>query len=530
MSFMEIEKAAEMDFKVSVPQGCEYLFTEDARAFLVALHERFNESRLTLLKKREERQRQYQSGVAPTFKEDTRYIRESNWRIHPVSDQISDRRVEITGPTDAKMMINALNSGAKVFMADCEDSMSPTWENVVRGQHNLKGAVEETLTFTNDAGKFYQIGLNAAVLMVRPRGLHLDEPRVSINGEVMSGSLFDFGMYFFHNVHGLWSKGSAPYFYLAKLEDSEEAEWWNNVFIEAQRLMGIPRGTIKATVLVETFPLVYQMDEVLFALREHSAGLNCGRWDYLFSMIKTLGVGEKSIFPNRDQMTMTVPCMQAYSRLLIETCHRRGAHAMGGMAAQIPRKDNEEANQMALDKVKADKLREVRDGHDGTWVAHPGLVSLAEDIFNKHMPQPNQIETKPEWSVAWNNLAAIPEGTITEKGVRTNISVGIHYTAAWLSGQGAAAINYLMEDAATAEISRTQLWQWLKYNVQLESGQTLTAELFSQWFEEEVNRLKSEIIAPWANALPTAAELYYDMVCSSELVPFLTLRALPHIA
>lgn len=509
---------------------CKAVFTDEALQFVGILHELFEKRRLDLLEKRKVRNTRYANGETPGYKPETASIREGDWRVNPVPSQIHDRRVEITGPTDAKMMINALNSGAKVFMADLEDSTSPTWKNIANGQLNLYKAVRDELTFTNSAGKFYSVAESPAVLMVRPRGLHLEETNVQVEGKPISASLFDFGLFFYHNVHALWAKGSAPYFYLAKLEDSEEAEWWNEVFIEAQRIIGIPRGTIKATVLVETFPLVFQMHEVLYALREHSAGLNCGRWDYLFSMIKTLGHSPANLFPDRDQMTMTVECMTAYSRMLISTCHTRGAHAMGGMAAQIPIKNDVIANERALEKVKADKEREVRDGHDGSWVAHPALVPLAMEIFNEYMPQKNQIDLIPDWSYTAENLSTIPKGSITEEGVRKNISIGLHYLAAWLSGQGAAAIHHLMEDAATAEISRVQLWQWLHFKAELEGGMVLDETRFDLMFYEESAKLERVIIDPWKGKLPQAKVLFNRMVKRAELVPFLTSEAQPYLS
>lgn len=512
-----------------VAPECEFLLNAEALQFLEWLHHKFDGRRIELLEKRTVRNAEFAAGAKPGYKAATAEIRNGDWTVAPVSSEIHDRRVEITGPTDAKMMINALNSGAKVFMADLEDSTAPSWENVTNGQLNLYRAVRRELTFVKDDGKQYSIGDTPAVLMVRPRGLHLEEANITMEGKPISASLFDFGLFFFHNVNELWKKGSAPYFYLPKLEDSEEAEWWNEVFVEAQRIMSIPRGTIKATVLVETLPIVFQMNEVLYALKDHSAGLNCGRWDYLFSMIKVLGHTPNHIFPDRAQMTMTVECMKAYSRMLIKTCHTRGAHAMGGMAAQIPIKNDLNANERAMERVKNDKLREVRDGHDGTWVAHPGLVSLAMDIFNEYMPQANQIDLIPDWNYSEEQLNAIPEGTITEEGIRTNMSVGVNYVAAWLSGNGAAAINHLMEDAATAEISRVQLWQWLKYRVQFEGVKFFDETQFELIYFEEMTKLERSINPEWKAQLSRAKILFRDLVKRSELAPFMTSEAYPYL-
>ncbi|HYK74076.1 MAG TPA: malate synthase A, partial [Pseudoneobacillus sp.] len=441
------------------------ILTEKALQFVEQLERKFGERRHELLQNRKQRQMEINNGKLPHFLTETEEIRKSDWVIAPLPNDLLDRRVEITGPTDRKMIINALNSGAKVFMADCEDATSPTWENVVEGQLNLRDAVNRTISFENPDGKKYELKEDTAVLMVRPRGLHLEEKHLLLEGSPISGSFFDFGMYFFHNVKSLLDHETGPYFYLPKLESHLEARLWNDVFIYAQDTLGVPQGTIKATVLLETIMAAFEMNEILYELKEHSAGLNCGRWDYIFSYLKKLCQQPDVILPDRSQVTMTVPFMRAYSLLTIQTCHRRNAPAIGGMAAQIPVRNNPKANEEAFAKVRADKEREARDGHDGTWVAHPGLVPVALEVFNREMKESNQIHTKKleELQVTEAQLLEVPEGTITETGVRMNISVGIQYVAFWLSGRGAAPINHLMEDAATAEISRAQLWQWIRH-------------------------------------------------------------------
>ncbi|MEM9051936.1 MAG: malate synthase A, partial [Bacteroidota bacterium] len=438
--------------------------------------------------------------------------------------------VEITGPVDRKMIINALNSGAKVFMADLEDSNSPTWDNVIDGQKNLYDAVRKEISFTNPGnGKNYSLNEETATLLVRPRGLHLEEFGIEFNGQPASGSLIDFGLYFFHNAKELLERGSGPYFYLPKLEHYREARWWNEVFVFAQEYMGIPVGTIRATVLIETILASFQLDEILYELREHSAGLNCGRWDYIFSFIKRFRNRPNYIFPDRDLVTMEVPFMKAYSQKVIQVCHKRGIHAMGGMAAQIPVKNNPVENETAMEKVRRDKLREVNDGHDGTWVAHPALVQVAMDIFDEHMPEPNQIETRtPEGIIRAEELIAVPEGVITEAGVRKNINVGIQYLAAWLSGNGAAAIHNLMEDAATAEISRAQLWQWLKRKAELSDGPRLDDYYFDKLYNQEVQKLRTEgaMNPAWKPKLELAATKYRELITAEDLDEFLTTQSL----
>ncbi|MCH2215356.1 MAG: malate synthase A [Flavobacteriales bacterium] len=508
----------------------DFILTGDAMQFITELHKRFDADRKMLLEKRDEDQMRLDSGVDPTFLDNTAHIRCSEWKVGPIPEDLMDRRVEITGPVDRKMIINALNSGAKVFMADLEDSNSPTWDNVIEGQKNLYDGVRKEISFINPVnGKNYSLNDETATLMVRPRGLHLEEFGIEFKGKPASGSLIDFGLYFFHNAKELLKRGSGPYFYLPKLEHYREARWWNEVFVFAQEYMGIPVGTIRATVLIETILASFQLDEILYELREHSAGLNCGRWDYIFSFIKRFRNRPNYIFPDRDLLTMEVPFMKAYSQKVIQVCHKRGIHAMGGMAAQIPVKNNPAENDMAMEKVRRDKLREVHDGHDGTWVAHPALVQVAMDIFNEHMPEPNQIETRtPEGIIRAEELIAVPQGAITEAGVRKNINVGIQYLAAWLSGNGAAAIHNLMEDAATAEISRAQLWQWLKRRAELSDGSRLDEYYFDKLYTQEVQKLRIEraMNPAWKPKLELAADKYHELITAEDLDEFLTTESL----
>lgn len=523
----------------SCPSGMEVLgnfnpaFSQilslDALIFLKELHIRFNARRLALLSARELLQADIDAGKQPDFLPQTAIIRNSEWKVAPLPEDLLDRRVEITGPVDRKMVINALNSGAKVFMADFEDSNSPNWTNTIQGQINLRDAIRGTIEFSGENGKTYQLNKNTATLMVRPRGWHLPEKHIIVHGETMSGSLVDFGLYFFHNAKTLINKGSGPYFYLPKIENYREARLWDDVFIFAQNYLHIPHGTIKATVLVETILASFQLHEILWELRDHSAGLNCGRWDYIFSFIKKFKNRTGYIFPDRSDVTMTAPFMRAYTQLVVQTCHKRGVHAMGGMAAQIPIKNDTVANEAAIAKVKADKLREVTDGHDGTWVAHPGLVSVALDVFNEHMPLANQIEAKPrtEFQTSKDELIALPQGKITEEGIRSNINVGILYIESWLRGNGAAAIYNLMEDAATAEISRTQLWQWIHANATTTDGKKITPEWYLALKAEELEKIKL-YVGEAAFEAPTfrkAAEIFDDLVLQDELTEFLTLPA-----
>ncbi|MFD3447288.1 malate synthase A [Microbacteriaceae bacterium 4G12] len=508
------------------PAYADILSTE-ALAFLKSLHEQFNNRRKELLQKRIEKQELINKGTFPAFLKETEHIRSSDWTIAPIPEDLQDRRVEITGPVDRKMVINALNSGARVFMADFEDANSPTWDNNLEGQMNLRDAVGGTISYTNPNGKEYKLQEKTAVLMVRPRGWHLQEKHVLVDGEEISGSLFDFGLFFFHNAKKQVENGSGPYFYLPKLQSHLEARLWNDVFVYAQEYIGMPVGTIKATVLLETIHAAFEMDEILYELRDHSAGLNCGRWDYIFSFLKTFRNHPQFLLPDRAQVTMTVPFMSAYCQLVIQTCHRRNAPAMGGMAAQIPVKGDEQANEEAFQKVRLDKEREAYNGHDGTWVAHPGLVPVAMEVFDRVMTEPNQIYKKREdVSVTEQDLLGVPMGTITEQGLRTNINVGIQYIESWLSGKGAAPIHHLMEDAATAEISRAQVWQWIRHaEGKLEDGTKVSKELVAKLQEEELEKIKLEVGANRfeASRFFDAAALFENLVRNDEFVEFLTL-------
>ncbi|KAK8844808.1 malate synthase A [Kwoniella newhampshirensis] len=471
----------------SIPKGGEGIITAPGLEFLAILHRTFEGKRQELLKNREKVQAELDKGKPLTFLPETREIREAPaWRCAPPGPGLEDRRVEITGPTDRKMVINALNSGAKTFMADFEDSNSPTWSNLVLGQANLHDAIRRQIDFEIN-GKAYKLTDKPAVLLVRPRGWHLPEPRVLIDGVPLSGSLFDFGLYFFHNAAELIKRGHGPYFYLPKMEHHLEARLWNDVFCLATSHLGLKQGTIRATVLIETLPAAFQMEEILYELKEHSAGLNCGRWDYIFSFIKKQRAHKACVFPDRSDVTMTVPFMDAYVRLLIQTCHKRKVAAMGGMSAQIPIKNDPDANERAMSKVRADKLREVTAGHDGTWVAHPALVKIALDIFNEHMKGPNQYHIRREDVVVTDKQIADPSvpGKVTEQGVRDNVSAALSYCAAWISGNGCVPINYLMEDAATAEIARVQLWQWSKYGSKTDTGKTISPSYLQPIFSEE---------------------------------------------
>jgi malate synthase len=504
------------------------ILTPEACAFLADLCRTFGPRRDELLARRAMRQVELDAGHLPDFLPETRAIREGAWRVAPAPADLLDRRTEITGPVDRKMVINALNSGAKVFMADFEDATAPTWDNLLEGQVNLRDAVRRSIGFTSPEGKAYKLNDRTATLVVRPRGWHLPEKHVLLDGVPISGSLFDFGLYFFHNAREAVARGTGPYFYLPKLESHLEARLWNDVFVHAQRAVGLPTGTVRATVLIETILATFEAEEILYELREHSSGLNCGRWDYIFSCIKKLHRRPAYLFPDRTQVTMTTPFMRAYSLFVIKTCHRRGAHAMGGMAAQIPIKHNPEANAAALAKVLADKEREASDGHDGTWVAHPGLVPVALQAFDRHMPGPNQVARQREDGVTTAaELLAAPVGTITEGGVRTNLSVGVQYVEAWLGGLGCVPLYNLMEDAATAEISRAQLWQWLQGGAALADGRSITAELYDALLAEELAKIQTEVGADrYARGhFPAAVDLFMRMVKSARLDEFLTLPA-----
>jgi len=507
------------------------ILTPDALRFVADLHREFNARRRVLLATRRQRQARFDAGALPDFLPDTEHIRSSNWRVAPPPEDLQDRRVEITGPVDRKMVINALNSGANSFMADFEDSHSPTWVGTLDGQINVRDAVEGAIEYVQpETKKHYKLNDQVATLLVRPRGWHLDERHVVVDRQPISASLFDFGLCFYHNAQQLIEKGSGPYYYLPKLESHLEARLWNDVFIHAQQELGIPQGTIRATVLIETVPAAFEMDEILYELHEHASGLNCGRWDYIFSFIKRFRRHPEMVLPDRAQVTMTTHMMHSYSLLAIKTCHRRGAAAIGGMAAQIPIKDDPAANEQALEKVRADKYREANDGHDGTWVAHPGLVQVAKQEFDAVMPSPNQIHRQREdVRITREDLLQVPTGTITDEGLRLNIRVGVQYMESWLRGNGCVPLYNLMEDAATAEISRTQVWQWLHNAKQLDDGRTITSELFRQFFNEEMDRVRREV-GPQrfqTGKFGLAAKLFRDIIERDELEEFLTLRAYP---
>jgi malate synthase len=517
-------------------QGDRYaeILSAGALAFLAELERRFGPTRERLLARRREVDARLQAGELPDFLEETKAIREADWQIAPVPADLQDRRTEITGPIDRKMVVNALNSGASAYMADFEDATTPTWANLIEGQINLRDAIRREIDFTDpDSGKRYRVGGETATLLVRPRGWHLPEAHLRIDGRPMSGALFDFGLYAFHNARELLARGSGPYFYLPKIESHLEARLWNDVFMLAEDRLGIPEGAIKATVLIETILAAFEMDEILYELRDHMAGLNCGRWDYIFSIIKKFRNRPDFIMPDRDQVTMTVPCMRAYSLLAIQTCHRRGAHAIGGMAAQIPIRDDPEANEQALAKVRADKEREAGDGHDGTWVAHPGLVPIAKEVFDRLMDQPHQIERRrDDVQVTAKDLLTVPEGTITERGLRHNLNVGVLYLEAWLRGTGCVPIYNLMEDAATAEISRAQVWQWRRHGARIEGGPVIDEALVRRLLDEELARIRRTVGEErfGAGRFAEAAALFRDLVLADEFAEFLTLPAYERVA
>jgi len=496
------------------------------------LHTNFNPRRLELLAQRKHRQDEIDDGKKPDFLKDTKSIRDSDWEVAPLPSDLQDRRVEITGPVDRKMVINALNAPVKTFMADFEDSCSPTWSNIIQGQINLRDAVNGTIEFIRDSDqKSYSLNENTATLIVRPRGWHLNEKHILINGEEVSGSLFDFALYLSSNYQSLSSKGSGPYFYLPKLESHLEARLWNDVFVEAQDFLKIEQGTIKATVLIETILAAFEMNEILYELKDHSSGLNCGRWDYIFSFIKRFRNDSSCILPNRDEVTMTRHFLNSYVDELIKTCHKRNVHAMGGMAAQIPIKNDSEQNKLAMNKVQSDKLREAKAGHDGTWIAHPGLSTIAMDAFDSVMANnPNQISNKRnDVNTTAGDLLKIPTGSITQQGIRENIRVGVQYIEAWLSGNGCVPLYNLMEDAATAEISRSQIWQWIHHKVRItESDQVISEEYFVQSLEEEMDLIIAERDFD-SEHLQTAIDLFKDMSISSEFDEFLTLPAYQHL-
>jgi malate synthase len=503
------------------------ILSPEAIDFIVDLQRTFNVWRKELLNAREERQKRLDAGERPNFLEETRSIRESQWTVAPVPADIIDRRVEITGPVDRKMIINALNSGARIFMADFEDSSTPTWNNLLDGHVNLRDAIRRTISYADPAtGKQYKLNEKVAVLFVRPRGWHLEERHVLVDGEPMSASIFDFGLYFFHNAQKLVAHGSGPYFYLPKLESHLEARLWNDVFIRAQKEIGVPQGTIRGTVLIETILASFEMDEILHELRDHSAGLNCGRWDYIFSFIKKFSNDGRALLPDRAQVTMTTHFMRSYSKLAIKTCHRRNVHAMGGMSAYIPVKSDPVANEKAIAQVRADKEREAGDGHDGTWVAHPGLVPVAQEIFDRLMPQPNQISKQlPDYNPTAEDLLRVPEGEITEAGLKQNVAIGLGYLESWLRGIGCVPLFNLMEDAATAEISRAQLWQWIHHKAKLTDGRIVNIALVESMIDNEVKQQKSAVDAQRYHSYEKAAGLMRDLVRAPKFVEFLTVPA-----
>jgi malate synthase len=507
------------------PEG-DRILTPEALAFVADLERRLGPRRLELLERRRKRDDEIAAGAAYGFLPETEEVRRGDWKVAPTPPDLERRHVEITGPVERKMMINAFNSGADVFMADFEDSLSPTWDNVVKGQANLIEAIRRTLTFRSPEGKDYALNAKIATLLVRPRGWHLVEKHATLDGKPVSASLFDFGLFVFHNARALVERGSGPYFYLPKMESHLEARLWNDAFVAAQSALGLPRGTVRATVLIETLPAAFEMDEILYELRDHMSGLNAGRWDYLFSLIKKLRGKSGLEISDRAQLTMTVPFMRSYTELLVKTCHRRGAHAMGGMAAFIPSRRDPDVNRVALAKVKEDKDREAGDGFDGTWVAHPDLVPTATESFDKVLGErPNQLEKqRPDVATTAAQLVdvKVPGSTITKEGLRLNISVGIQYIESWLRGTGAAAINNLMEDVATAEISRSQVWQWVHQSSRLEEGPSVTADLVREMADAEMGKLKG-------GRFTDARKVFEEVALSKEFQPFLTLVALRYL-
>jgi malate synthase len=516
-----------VEFLAPITDSYAEILTPEAVAFIVDLQRTFNQRRKELLDARHERQKRLDAGEKPNFLAETKSVREAEWTVAPLPADILDRRVEITGPVDRKMIINALNSGAKVFMADFEDSNTPTWNNLIEGQINLRDAIRRTITFNDPStGKQYKLNDKTAVLFIRARGWHLEERHVRVDGEPMSGSIFDFGLYLFHNAKELLARGSGPYFYLPKMESHLEARLWNDIFVRAQEKIGLPQRSIKATVLIETILASFEMDEILYELREHSAGLNCGRWDYIFSFIKKFANDAHSVLPDRVQVTMTTHFMRSYSKLAIKTCHRRKVHAIGGMSAYIPVKSDPVANEKAIAQVRADKEREASDGHDGTWVAHPGLVPIALEVFDRLMPQPNQISKQlPDFNATADDLLKIPDGQITDAGLKQNVAVGLGYIEAWLRGIGCVPLFNLMEDAATAEISRAQLWQWVHQNAKLSDGRVVDLPLVESLIAAELDKQKTAVDAARYQAYEKAADLMRDLVKTPQFVEFLTVPA-----
>ena len=510
------------------------ILTPDALRFVAMLEKAFRNTRKTLLERRQKVQASLDSGWKPDFLPETKEIREGDWQVAPIPDDLKDRRVEITGPVTRKMVINALNSGASVYMADFEDSHAPTWAGTIDGQINVRDAINRNIDFESPEGKAYKLKDKVATLLVRPRGWHLVEKNVWVDGEPVSASIFDFALYFFHNAKTLMANGTGPYFYLPKLENHLEARLWNDVFVMAQKALDIPNGTIRATVLIETILAAFQTHEILYELRDHSAGLNCGRWDYIFSFIKAFRNHSEFVLPDRVKVNMDVHFLNSYAQLVIQSCHQHGIHAMGGMAAQIPIKNDPEANARAIEKVRQDKIREVTLGHDGTWVAHPGLVQLARDVFDENMKTPNQIDKQlTDVTITAQDLLTVPKGTITEEGLRLNVDVGLRYLESWLRGSGCVPIYNLMEDAATAEISRTQVWQWIRHpNAKLEDGRDVDAALFRKVLKEEVQKIKESMgdAVYQASQLDLATELCDAIITKDEFESFLTLKAYEHLS
>jgi len=525
----DLKAPAGVEILGPVRPGYAEILTPEALAFIAELERKFGLRRVELLERRKEVQAKIDSGWLPDFLAETKDVRAGDWKVAPIPADLQDRRVEITGPVDRKMIVNALNCGASVFMADFEDATTPTWDNLIQGQLNLRDAIARKIDFTESgSGKAYKLNPKHAVLIVRPRGWHLPEAHVRVDGKAMSGSLFDFGLYFFHNAKALLAAKTGPYFYLPKMESHLEARLWNDVFVHAQAKLGVPKGSVKATVLIETILASFEMDEILYELRDHMAGLNCGRWDYIFSYIKKFRNRPDFVLPDRDQVGMTRHFLRSYSQLLIKTCHRRGAFAMGGMAAQIPIKNDAAANDAALGKVRADKEREVGDGHDGTWVAHPGLVPIAKEVFDKGMPGANQLaRQRQDVNVAAKDLLDVADGTITEKGLRHNLNVGVQYIEAWLRGVGCVPIYNLMEDAATAEISRAQIWQWRRHGAKIAGGPAIDDALVKRLLKEEMAKLR-EMVGEEAYSkgkFDEAAALFGEMVTAEAFEDFLTLPA-----
>ncbi len=529
MAMRNVIQSVGLNLEAPLDPRFEQILSSEALGFLEDLSRTFAPRIHEALALRAKRLERFARGETLDFLAETAKVRAGDWKVAPLPRDLERRIVEITGPTDRKMVINALNSGADVFMADFEDATSPTWENLIEGQLDLYLAVRRKLSFDDPAtGKQYRLNERTAVLVVRPRGLHLPERHLTLDGTPIPGALLDFGLYFFHNAHELLARGTGPYFYLPKLESHREARIWNDVFLFAEEALRLEPGTIKATVLIETLPAAFEMDEILYELKQHSAGLNCGRWDYIFSFIKTRQHDPAAVLPDRSQVTMEQPCMRAYTQLAIRTCHRRGVHSMGGMAAQIPIKNDEARNNAALDKVRADKLREVRDGHDGTWVAHPGLVPVAREVFEAHMKGRNQLDRlREDVRAAASDLLRVPEGTRTEEGLRLNARVGIQYIESWLRGQGCVPLYSLMEDAATAEISRAQVWQWIHHGATLEDGRRVTPELLRTVIDDEMNRIEGEVGADRfrGGRFAEARALFERISTSPTLETFLTLPA-----